>query len=331
MNLVWSYLQNPFDNRTKRSNKLMNTIATDHHDRLLANKNRHQDLENLYIDFLPFYQSFKNFYTEISTNAAFYKGNTQSVETLLLELRIKKSVRWEAFILSLYDMGSVQYTQLLPTGRKGFYEGSYESRINELASFVQRLSKFPDLANAKTDAEQFLATLTAARTAQQGTEGTAAQLSTDLENARKALAERLHYHFAILLSLYYKEPTRVEDFFQMEYLTSKSNISSENEGGNVEGAQVEISIPAGSKAVAFENEVVEGDEVEVTNLSSSVIHSYSAINKQNDAPLEGVYTIEAGQSVVFRVGAGHRVIVCENLSTTQEAKASVAILVEKGG
>ena len=286
MNPIWSYLQNPFENRTKKSIKLMNSIATDHHDKLYTHKNTHQALKNLYHSFLPFYQKFKKNYTKMDRYAKEYKKNTEITEALFTELRIKKSVRWEAFILSLYDMDSEVYTSIFLNGRKVFYENIYEERIKALGFFIERLSKYPDLLHVKTDVEHFFDTLIKARQIQIETEKNIIKLSADLENMRKTLAERLHYNFAILLSVYYETPARVEDFFEMRYLSvhSKKTMEKQEEDTIKSSMEIEDSIP--QKTSLNKNKPVEQKEKEAKNYFQKLNYSDRVINKKN----KNIYT-----------------------------------------
>ena len=281
MNTLWSYLQNPFENRTKKSTKRMDIIATDHFNKLMIYKNTDKALLNLYNEFISIYQAFKKNYTQLNIITMLYKENTKNVETLFSLLRTKKSVRWEAMVLSIYDIDSTEYTYLFSTGRRAFYESTYEKRIQELHFFIQRLSKFPNLLNIQTDAELFLATLINARKNQKQIENTLAKLSICLEESRKTLAERLHYHFAILLSLYYKEPTQVEAFFDMNYLSSKEIINSESAEKTTITSFNTINTPIIEKENLESTETLKEKELPISNHYSDVNDSYSVINKEN--------------------------------------------------
>ena len=78
MNTLWSYLQNPFENRTKNSTKRMDIIATDHFNKLMIYKNTDKALLNLYNEFISIYQAFKKNYTQLNIITMLYKENTKN-------------------------------------------------------------------------------------------------------------------------------------------------------------------------------------------------------------------------------------------------------------
>ena len=58
-NSIWSYLQNPFDNVTKKSNKHMFLMATDHFDKLNAHK-ADPKIKELYLFGKPYFYTPKD-------------------------------------------------------------------------------------------------------------------------------------------------------------------------------------------------------------------------------------------------------------------------------
>ena len=116
---TWSYLQNPFDNVTKSSYKLMYLMSTDHFDKLLARKSD-TTINELYSFGKPSFDAFITQYRKSGSDDANYQMYTLRFEQLILDLMSTLARRWDIQIQNVYDTITPEYKSLLPNGRSPF-------------------------------------------------------------------------------------------------------------------------------------------------------------------------------------------------------------------
>lgn len=227
--ISWFYLQNPFDNVTKNSFKRMLIMATDHHDKLLNASVNSAQLQAIYQQFLPAFQTFKQTYMQTFAAGAVYQGNTQMVETLFAELSSKKIKQWDIQIQNVFLDDTPQYKMLLPTNRIPFQSGTYEGRTQAVQVLETNLAMFPQLSAVMTDVSDFRQKIEQARTIQQGYEKQNDDLVKLVEQHRTELAQMMHFVFGSLIAIYYQQPWQVETFYELKYLrTTSSNATAPN-------------------------------------------------------------------------------------------------------
>ena len=224
---TWRYLLNPFDNATKRNFKLMNLLATDHHDKLKSNT-ANPMIADLYQKFLPIYTDYKLLYVQMTANSGRYQSHTKQVGDLLQELSGHKIKRWDIKIQNEYLDDTREYSQLLPNGRAPFQRGAYENRIKELWALADKLHDFVTLHSIEQEVRQFATDLENARTTQQGFERSATDYSRTLEAKRVELAKMMHLIFASLMVIHIDNLSFVETYYDLQYLHSTSSTPSED-------------------------------------------------------------------------------------------------------
>ena len=224
---TWRYLLNPFDNATKRNFKLMNLLATDHHDKLKSNI-ANPFIDDLYRKFQPVYSDYKTLYIQMSANAGRYQSHTKQVGDLLQELSGQKIKRWDIKIQNEYLDDTREYSQLLPNGRAPFQRGAYENRIKELWSLADKLHDFVNLHPIEQEVRQFATDLENARTTQQGFERASTDYSRTLEAKRVELAKMMHLVFASLMAYHIDNLSLVETYYDLQYLHSTSSSATED-------------------------------------------------------------------------------------------------------
>lgn len=324
--MVWSYLQNPFENVTKNNFKRMVLMARDHFDKLTAAATTSPAVQNIYTAAAPIYQSFNDLYTASMTDTALYAMRTQEFETLLAVLRGEKIKRWDAQIQSIYLDNTPQYKALLPQNRTPFQAGAYELRISAVRALASSLAAFPDLTHVKTDVEDFLKTLENQRTIQQGLERKTAVNSDDLETARKALAKTMHKVWAQLIIEFNDDLQQVENFYELKYLRSKEYTAEEGENAS---PFLSIEAPAElieAKAIEGLDEnsqiYIEGDEKEAVIVF---------IGKEaTDSTPPNAALLEAGQSLTVWAkdisNGQYEKLIVDNSKNKTKIKLSVQVL-----
>ena len=297
--ISWSYLQNPFDNVTKRNMKRMLMMATDHFDKLKLVASTDSFIDNLYQNALPKYDAFKNVYNELQSVRNLYQMHTQEVESLIKELANEKIKQWDIQIQYNYDDNSSKYKALLPNGRAPFQKGAYELRISELATLYKTLNNFPNLSQTQTDVQAFYQLILETRTAQQGMEKKEASMMLELEQARFALAKAMHQIYGYLIGYYSDNLKTVETFYELKYLrVGSSTNSSEDESEAKPIATEQNKIEKLSTLEVFKDKVNEDDDVVFENLTSGMIELWTGENI-NDPKPKNTLLVSPGQSVNF--------------------------------
>lgn len=221
----WFYLRNPFDNVTKTNFKRMLLMARDHRDKL-SQYVSDPDIANLYPMLQGAFTHFEDAYSEVNVNGAYYQGNTQILETFMLELRSQKIKQWDIWIQNVYLDDTPQYLMLLPNKRNPFQTGAYELRIDAVKTLEKALANFPALNNVLTDVQTFLQQLNQARTTQQQAETLDQSLRQNLENTRVELAKQMQRIFGFLIYKHYQQPSDITRYYELRYLQSPVNTAS---------------------------------------------------------------------------------------------------------
>ncbi len=226
---IWRYLQNPFDNVTKDSFKLMNILAKDHKDKLEAAAILDRRISPFAYSLAPKYQAFADVLVRVTSVSNMYQGHTQQVETLFSELSNTHIRDWDVAIQGVYHDRTMEYKTLLPQYRSPFQSGGYEARIREVKALAASLSNYPNLATLQLVVETYGNSLEQARSRQQGYEGATIQLSKQTETLRLELATEMHAIFGGLLQLFAANPVEIERFYEMEHLRSYAFPKEEEE------------------------------------------------------------------------------------------------------
>lgn len=315
----WSYLQNPFDNVTKRNFKKMYLMATDHFDKLKQSA-PYTPVVNELLEFgLPYFNRFIDQYRKKETDTATYRMATAQLENLMSELSGTHIRKWDVTIQIEYDVVDPIYKSLLPNGRRPFQTGAYDLRIDQVFSLADKLSALPQFNELRDKVRDVGSQLLQARTAQQGADFTDGSNSTDLETRRYELAVAMHYIFAGLMKIYYLNLPMVEQYYDLRYFRQADKSDDDNP---VVKETINLTLPPNSKNTTLEGRLTEGDTIKVTNNGTTTFLVYAAENPTQEP--SGLIAIIAGQFITLTAGATDNLIVLWN-ETSNEGSAIVEL------
>lgn len=217
---TWSYLQNPFENVSKRNKKNMFLMATDHFDKLSA-QSSDATIAALYNYGKPFFDDFKAQYSKTQNDNAIYQMHTLRVQKLLINLQSTLIRQWDTKIQIVIDKKTPEYLSILPNGRLPFQTGAIEFRINNVKALANQLESYPLLAALRAEIDNFHAQLLQLRIEQQGAEYLAQNNLVFLEKTRANLAQAMHSILAGLTQYYIGNLGAVESFYELKYLRQK--------------------------------------------------------------------------------------------------------------
>ena len=284
-NQNWSYVQNPFDNATKRNFKKMLRLSTDHFHKLEAAANDDRFVKQLYVEALPAYQEFTQQYQNALTYKASYRMHTNKLERQMELLSSDKIKRWDIQVQNVYLDTDSEYLAILPNHRTPFQKGAYEVRTNECFSLSAKLAAFPALSQLQSDVLAFSQLLKQTRMEQQGAEKAVSDVSTNLEKARYQLAKAMQKAFAGLMYHYSEELEKVENFYELQHLRAANSTPKEDEKDELEPSKfIEDIIPENAKIDLFQDELTADTEIFIENTSNITLEAWTAIDKTETAP-----------------------------------------------
>ncbi len=283
---IWSYLQNPFDNATKRNFKKMLRLSTDHFDKLRDAASTDLFLKQIYLEAVPAYNQFIQTYQDVTTYKASYQMHTRRLEEQMETLSNDKIKRWDIQIQSIYIDTDPEYLALLPQNRTPFQKGAYEVRINECFSLAAKLGNFQNLGHTQNDVLTFSQNIKSIRSEQQAAEKKAVDLSTLLENNRFAVAQAMQKVFSGLMYHYAGKSEKVENFYELQYLRAAASAPKDDEKDEVEPtATVEGLIAEASKIAIFTDKLVANTEIVIQNTSNITLEVWTAESVRENAPI----------------------------------------------
>lgn len=315
----WSYLQNPFDNVTKKSYKQMFLMATDHFDKLLANSTDSK-INVLYLFGKPYFDDFCAQYRKSNTDSSTYQMLTERTVKLLDELSSTHARRWDVQVQGVFDTTEAEYKSILPKGRALFQGGAYDLRINEVLNFANRINAYPELSRLEAEVKAFHVKIVDARSKQQGAESLVQMNSQDLEAKRYALAQVMHSIFGQLLHIYFNDTEKVEAFYELKYLR-KITSDKNDESTIIE----EVVIQPNQTVTALEGKLNEKDEVTVLNTGESTLIVYLAENNEANSVEGNRFILESGKKTSLTVGEYDKVLLIKNTDETLLGKAVVEL------
>ena len=293
----WSYLNNPFDNSTKRNTKRMKSLATDHITKLKKGATNDSVIQELYDYILPAYEAFTKHYTRRTTIEARYQMETQRFANAMALLMSKKIKRWEALSLLTYDDTTPEYNMIFPNGREPFRVGTYDDRISQTSSLAERLSMFSDLADLQTEVADYANDLFKLRDIQQGFEKDLADIRDTLEQSRFELAKKMHAVFGRLIFRYIDDLRLAENYYELQYLI-RSSSTDEEEDNNLVLLTEEGNIVAGERVALFGNNVSANINLLVENTGDVPLRVWVGNTADGEQP-ESALIIESEQSTSF--------------------------------
>lgn len=307
----WAYVQNPFDNVTKTSYKRMYLMATDHFDKLKQVGTTDEKIQELYDFGKLAFDDYVLQYRDGSTQAATYRMNTASFENIMADLSSTQIRRWDVEIQFVYDVVQPEYKALLPNGRKPFQSGAYDLRIDQVLSLADRLKAFEGLSDLQAKVQAFGEQAIAARTKQQGNETIEKNNSNKLEEKRQVLAKVMHGIFGGLLRLYYNNPAKVEEFYELPYLRSSSSNSNDDDAPR---ESVSLQLSAESSTPVLQGQLQPGDVVRITNTGGMVFMAFLTVDV--GVVPESTLEVAPGQMITLTATMSGESVVLLNEETT---------------
>jgi hypothetical protein len=281
----WSYVQNPFDNATKRNFKKMLRLSTDHFHKLESAIHTDIFVKQLYLEAVPAFEQYTQTFQNAITFKAAYRMHTNKLERQMELLSSDKIKRWDIQIQSVYLDTDPEYLAILPNHRTPFQKGAYEMRVNECFSLAAKIAAFPALNQTQTDVLTFSQLLKQTRNDQQSAEKQVADVSTNLEKARLKLAKAMQKVFAGLMYYYSDELEKVENFYELQHLRATNTTNKDEDKDELEPTKiVEDIIPETAKIALFENEMTADTEILIQNTSNVTLEAWTAESIQELAP-----------------------------------------------
>ena len=232
MKTLWKYADNTFEVVTRGSFKLMNILIIDHYARctqLAAAAPGNQLLLDALTDATSAQSGWQADYTAWNTCRGQYKGFTLAFHNKLEELSSLKIRQWDAAIQAVYLEGTPEYITLLPQGREPFQKGAFDQRVNAVRTLGNTLAGHALLAPLMGLVNTYLGEMESLRTAQQSKEGEVDTCSAMLENTRKATARLMYRNLGRFMQLYWDDPVKIEDCYDMNYIRDGSTPPPEDE------------------------------------------------------------------------------------------------------
>jgi len=170
---------------------------------------------------------------EVLSNALGVKGSVateKGATTKYMKSEFKnmkaKLNRFDDLIRPVLGKGSTDYISVWGRNRNRFYHGSYASRAISLLGLAGGLEKFPDLAAAVVEVNEYHDTLIDTRSSQTGLIGSFKQDSITVKNAVEDLILQMERNLCWLRFFYARVPggrSKVNAFFDIRRIMRHAN------------------------------------------------------------------------------------------------------------
>lgn len=221
----WIFLSNTFYASTRESIKKALSLAQDHLAKLTANESD-AAIATLKANYLLAHNSFVAAYNLLQSKLGLYKGKTQSTEEALEELSQVKINEWRAQVFGVFYEGTSDATAIFPRERRPFQQGTYEQRIEAVATLYTTLATYtaqPTLVTLSSNVQLYYNNLLAVRALQQNDEGSTDTLRENLRLAHINLCNALYSSLGGLMQKYAANTEAITDYFDLTLLR-KSNL-----------------------------------------------------------------------------------------------------------
>lgn len=289
---MYRYFMNPFKAVTDGSAKRALLLGRDHTDKLFQQQTTDTELVPLYGYVSTAFKTFEDFYSELHNNEAFYKGNTQMLETMMRELSSNKIRQWDVQIQNVFMNDTPQYTMLLPQNRQPFQKGAYEMRLDTLRTFSKSLARFTELSSIKDDADLFLSKINSIRSNQQQVESVSSVLRQDVEAARIELVYQMHRVFGYLLFKHYRTPADLSRYYEMKYLQTPAATT------NVIVSYEKYSVSSNSRINLYNGQLTAQSYITIKNTGSVPLKIFTTTDNNATLP-DDVTTVAIGSTYGF--------------------------------
>ena len=218
----WSYLINTFEVNTRGSHVKGVALSTDHKAKLESVGLTDAEVALWHTEFIPIWQSYIDIDQNYKLITGERKGKTQSVETLFKDLNDHLKI-WEGKVHAEFPEDSDTEVEIFPNKRQPFQTGTYENRIQTIATLANKLGQYPGQAATKVLVQSFYNNILAAREAEQNKEGSQTNLSALREQQRILVMEAMYGDLGRAMFKYRTNPDLIEALFDVAALRSTSN------------------------------------------------------------------------------------------------------------
>lgn len=200
----------------------MLTLATNHEGKLTANQ-ADPVVAAILAVFTAILQSYRATDINLRSALGFYKGETQSVESMFKQLTEVVLPAWEGQIFYYYPKGTSTATQLFPQNHTPFNSGTYESRIQAIATLALGCNALPNLGPISVIITAFHVQISSARALQLSDGEGKVELLRDLrETARVTVCQHMYGNLGLLMNHHRTDPLEVNRYFDFSLLRKLS-------------------------------------------------------------------------------------------------------------
>ena len=304
----------------------MHLLSADHDSRLAAEAQGGLPFfVDMYDGYHPVRIKYSNAYTAWINNKGMYKAQTVRLMNSFDELITEKIPLWDAAVQAVYLEKTPEYIEIFPGGRTAFQTGPYDIRIAQVDSLLKSVSQHEELKKTADDIKKFYDTINETRSKQQVYEGKVKETSELLEESRIDIAKVMYENLGLLMNHFSSKPEKIQRFWQLEYITTHTNISDDDPDIVAEGK-----IEPDSKITidALTGKFDANTELEIHNTGDTAIEVYTT--KLPSDPVPGTtITVEPEKTVITTCGElgaeDNLYLIFNNASDVKVASYSVGV------
>ncbi len=231
-NTDWHYVQNQFGNELLSYGAAL--IFMDDHSSKLKNGQNDPNIAPIVANTLGIQAAYHAAYSKWEKASAFWKGSTNKIDGLLLDLSQKQVPRWDAMVQAFFLEGTEEYITLFPNGRTGFREGGKDVQIQSVRTFLESIAEYPDLTVLGTSVGVFLSQLEQARDKQQQREQAVRDTATDLRAAQAEVHHVLYSNLGWLMHHFSRTPEVILNYYNVELIRNTGQRKKREEVADVQ-------------------------------------------------------------------------------------------------
>ena len=295
--ISFSYLRNFFNNATKGNLKRMLILSRDHVDKLRQRAAGDPVLTGYLQGLEPRFLAFTDALNRSANISLDRQTHTFRLETALQELRGLVE-DWDIRIAFRHRPATADYKFLMGMGRTPFSASPYDQRLNLVKELAERLARYPELDDVRADVSAWHKRANELRSMQQGLEGELQSAQANCEEARVALAARMHWVYSGLMHHYFDRPWEVETFYELKYLqrtSAKASPVVQEESPQSAG----MAIAAESGATLLEGSFDEESAFEFRNTGNASVSVWMGAEAASPLPPDATVLSPGTTTIVY--------------------------------
>ena len=312
----WTYEEDVFENVTANNYELMFKISEVHMNALIAGS-AEPVIKTCAERYTPVYAKYPDLFTDWKQH-----GGNQHEQTLntdqLLKLYKTKLDTWEPLITAVFLKGSNGYQGLFPQGRSAFANGSKDTRIAAFQTLYKAMEKTPELLTVLGLVKAYWQQLHDARDVQQQSKSTTGTGSSLLEAARIECAEVMFQNLGTIMSLYYKDRSRIGGYFALDLIRSHEQVIFKRQ------------VKGGATVLIVKHTFAEGDEITLMNLGTNKLLFGLVATKNASLDEANAVVVEGGETktvLATTIGAPENAyLMVKNTNAEIDGKCEVHFL-----